>query len=156
MKVPTSAFGNKVFIVHGHDNEAKEKVARFVEKLNIEAVILDEQPSKGRTIIEKFETHAGEVGFAIVLLTPDDVGSLSGETKEFKPRARQNVILELGYFMAKLGRERVRVLHKENVELPSDMHGIVYLPMDRSDGWQLKLAKEMNHAGLPIDPKNLI
>ena len=156
VKAPPSSFGNEVFIVHGHDNEAKEKVARFVEKLNIEVIILDEQSSKGRTIIEKFEAHANEVRFAIVLLTSDDIGSLAGETTEPKPRARQNVILELGYFMGKLGRERVRVLYEEGVELPSDIHGIVYVPMDSSDGWQLKLAKEMNHAGLPIDPNDLL
>ena len=150
-KVPTSTFGNEVFIVHGHDDEAKEKVARFVEKLDIKAIILHEQPNTGRTIIEKIEAHASEVGFAIVLLTPDDFGSPAEEATEPKPRARQNVILELGYFMGKLGRKRVCVLHKDKVELPSDIHGILYVPMDSSNAWKFELAREMKQAKLPID-----
>ena len=154
-KVPTRTFGNEVFIVHGRDEEAKEKVARFVEKLGITATILHEQANKGQTIIEKFEVHAATAGFAIVLLTPDDVAAPKG-TNKIKPRARQNVILELGYFMGRLGRKRVCVLHKEKVELPSDIHGIVYVPMDSSDGWQLRLAQEMKQAELPIDMNKLV
>ena len=153
---PTRTFGDEVFIVHGHDNEAKETVARFVENLDIEATILHEQANRGKTIPEKFEEHAGKVGFAIILLTPDDVGKSKDETDELKPRARQNVILELGYFWALLGRERMCVLYKEGVELPSDIHGILYVPMDSFNGWQLQLGQEMQDAGLPVDLNKLI
>ena len=152
---PQSTFGNEVFIVHGHDDEAKETVARFVENFGIEATILHEQANRGQTIPEKFEEHASEAGFAIILLTPDDVGASKDERDNLKPRARQNVVLELGYFWGKLGRERVCVLYKEEVELPSDMQGILYVPMDNFDGWKQKLAREMKQAGLPIDLNKL-
>ena len=154
--MPQSTFGNEVFIVHGHDDEAKETVARFVENFGIEATILHEQANRGQTIPEKFEEHASEVGFAIILLTPDDVGASKDKIKNLKPRARQNVVLELGYFWGRLGRERMCVLYKEGVELPSDIHGILYVPMDSSNGWQLQLAKEMKQAGLPIDLNKLV
>ena len=150
-----STFGDEVFIVHGHDDEAKVTVARFVENLGIEATILHEQANRGQTIPEKFEEHAGDAGFAIILLTPDDVGASKDESNNLKPRARQNVVLELGYFWGRLGRERVCVLYKEGVELPSDIHGILYVPMDSSNGWQLQLAKEMKQAGLPVDLNRL-
>ena len=153
---PPSTFGNKVFIVHGHDKEAKVTVARFVEHLGIEATILDEEVNEGRTIPEKFEEHADEAGYAIVLLTPDDVGSSEDERDDPKPRARQNVILEFGYFWGRLGRKRLCVLYKEGVELPSDIRGIAYVLMDNFDGWKQKLAKEMNKAKLPIDPEKLL
>ena len=148
-------FGDEVFIVHGHDEAAKHAVARFVAKYGVEPIILDEQVNKGQTIIDKFEEHAGEAGFTIVLLTPDDVGKSKDETDELQPRARQNVILELGYFLCGLGRERVCVLYKEGVELPSDIHGILYLLMDDSNGWQLKLGQEMQAAGLSVDLNKL-
>ena len=144
-----------MFIVHGHDNEAKVTVARFVENLGIKATILDEQASKGQTIITKFEDNADEAGFAIVLLTPDDVGASNNQRNNLKPRARQNVVLELGYFMAKLGRERVCPLLKDEVEKPSDIDGLVYVPMNNPNEWQLQLAKEMKQAGLPIDLNKL-
>lgn len=144
----------KVFIVHGHDEALKQEVARILEKLELEPIILAEQPNQGKTLIEKFEAHT-DVSFAIVLLTPDDVGRASGDNKtKDKPRARQNVILELGYFVGKLGRERVGVLYKMDVELPSDIHGILYIPAN-DDSWHLKLAKEMKTAGLNIDLNNL-
>ena len=146
----TPTFGDDVFIVHGHDEAAKHAVARFVERLGLNAIILDEQVSRGQTIIEKLEQKASNAGFAIVLLTPDDMGAPKDKLDELKPRARQNVVLELGYFLRGLGRERVCVLHKEEVELPSDIHGIVYVPMDGYDGWQNKLRKEIEHAGLPV------
>ena len=150
-----STFGDEVFIVHGHNDEAKEAVARFVENLDIEATILHEQANRGQTIPEKFEEHADDAGFAIILLTLDDVGASKNEQDNLKPRARQNVVLELGYFWRGLGRERMCVLYKEGVELPSDIHGILYVPMDSSNGWQLQLAKEMKQAGLPVDLNRL-
>jgi predicted nucleotide-binding protein len=152
--VPTASFdssSNKVFVVHGHDDAAKASVARFIERFGLEAVILHEQPNKGQTIIEKFEANAAGVGFAIVLLTPDDIGAPKDAPETPQPRARQNVILELGYFCGALSRERVCVLYRDGVEIPNDYLGVVYTPLDNSDGWHLKLAKEMKSAGLDID-----
>ena len=154
--MPQSIYGTEVFIVHGHDDEAKETVARFVENFGIEATILHEQANRGQTIPEKFEEHASEAGFAIILLTPDDVGASKDKIKNLKPRARQNVVLELGYFWGRLGRGRVCVLHKGGVELPSDMQGLLYVPMNSPDEWQLPLAREMKQAGLPIDLNKLV
>ncbi|MCY3553122.1 MAG: nucleotide-binding protein [Candidatus Poribacteria bacterium] len=153
---PAHIFGDKIFIVHGHDEAVKYKIAKFVTDLGLTVTILDEQPSKGQTIIDKFEEHADEAGFAIVLLTADDVGAPKDKAGELKPRARQNVILELGYFFRALGRERVCVFYEKGVEFPSDMHGILYVTMDNAGGWKLKLAKEMKIAGLPINPENLL
>ena len=150
---PPRTSGNDVFIVHGHDEEAKYAVARFIKGLGLKAIILDEQVNKGQTIIEKFEREANNARFAIVLLTPDDVGAPKDDKDKLQLRARQNVILELGYFLHKLGRERVCVLCKEGVERPSDIHGIVYVPMDSADEWKPKLRQEMEHAGLPIQNK---
>ena len=146
-----STFGNEVFIVHGRDNEAKETVARFVEKFGLKATILHEQPNEGRTIIEKLEDCADKAGFAIVLLTPDDIGTLKDDVDSTgKPRARQNVVFELGYFIGKLGRERVCPLFKGEIEKPSDIDGVIYVAMD-SEGWKLQLGQEMKNAGFPID-----
>ena len=140
---------NEVFIVHGRDNEAKETVARFLQNLGLTPVILHEQPNQGQTIIEKFEQHA-QVGFAVALLTPDDVGALKGDEKNLKPRARQNVVFELGYFLGLLGRERVCALTKGNVEIPSDYDGVVYISLD-DGGWKMKLIKELKNVGFDVD-----
>ncbi|HYT43160.1 MAG TPA: nucleotide-binding protein [Methylomirabilota bacterium] len=139
----------KVFVVHGHDEGAKEAVARFISKLGLQPIILNEQPNSGKTIIEKFEDSAEEVGFAVVLLTPDDMGYPRDKPEELKPRPRQNVVLELGYFLAKLGRSRVCALYKGNVELPSDYDGVIYLKMDSH--WQIDLAKEIRQVIKDID-----
>ena len=96
----------RVFVVHGHDEAMKEAVARFIEKLGLEAVVLAEKTNEGRTIIEKFEAHAEEAGFAVVLLSDDDVGATKADRDLLRPRARQNVILELGYFIGALGELR--------------------------------------------------
>ena len=144
----------KVFIVHGHDEAPREKVARFLEKLDFEPIILHERASGGRTVIEKIEAH-GEVGFAIVLLTPDDEGCQKGEIP--KSRARQNVVLELGYFLGRLKRNRVCALKVgEDLEIPSDFGGVVYVTFDRSDGWKQELGKELQHAGFAIDWNKVI
>ena len=140
-----------VFIVHGHDDTAKISLARFIEKLGLEAVILHEQPNAGQTIIEKFERHATASGYAVVILSPDDIGASKDSPDDVKARARQNVILELGYFCGALGRSRVSVLVKEGVEIPSDYLGVVYTSMDSGDGWQMQLAKELKSAGLQFD-----
>jgi Predicted nucleotide-binding protein containing TIR-like domain len=138
----------KVFLVHGHDESAKLAVARFLDKADFKPIILHEQPNGGKTIIEKFETHA-DVGFAVVLMTPDDVGGKKDGPSS--PRARQNVILELGYFLGKLGRARVVVLKKDELEVPTDFVGVVYERFDENMGWQQKLAKELQTAGYSID-----
>lgn len=145
----------KVFVVHGHDDEAKEKVARFLDRLRLEPIILHEQANEGRTVIEKFEVHA-DVGFAVVLLTPDDVGAPASEPKDLKSRARQNVVLELGYFLAKLKRNRVCALYKKGVEIPSDYQGVLYVELDSAGGWSIKLAQELSAAGIPIDLEALV
>jgi predicted nucleotide-binding protein len=143
----------KVFVVHGHDNETKEAVARFLERLKLEPIILHEQASEGRTVIEKFEVYA-DVGFAVVLLTPDDVGARASERANLanlKARARQNVVFELGYFLGKLKRNRVCALYKQGVEIPSDYQGVLYIELDSAGGWYMKLAQELNAAGIPIN-----
>jgi predicted nucleotide-binding protein len=146
----------RVFIVHGHDDAARESVARLVERAGLEAVILREQPNQGRTIIEKFEKHSETAGFAIVLLTPDDVGGPDGTAiEQLRPRARQNVVAELFFFIGKLGRNKVCALVKGNIELPSDFAGVVYEQMDEAGHWQLALAQEMVSAGLIIDLNKL-
>lgn len=142
----TPKYPRRVFLVHGHDGEAKQSVARFVERLDFEVVVLSERPNRGRTIIEKFEEHA-DVGFAIVLLTPDDVGGTSADG--LQSRARQNVLLELGYFVGKLGRERVVALKRGELEVPSDFTGVVYTPFD--SGWEMALARELGAADYEID-----
>ena len=153
MPTPNS---RKVFVVHGHDNEAKEGTARFLERLGLESVILHEQASSGRTIIEKFENYSGDIAFAVVLLTPDDVGCPGNGPNDPKPRARQNVILELGYFMGRLGRDRVCALHKGGVELPSDYQGVIYVELDTGGAWRTKLAQELAQAKLPVDLRGLL
>lgn len=138
----------KVFLVHGHDDAVRHTVARYLEKLEFEVIELMEQPSKGQTVIEKLETHA-DVGFAVILLTPDDIGAKSG-SKDLKSRARQNVILELGYFLGKLSRKQVVSLYKPDIELPSDYHGVIYIPYDSNGGWKGLLSRELVSAGYEI------
>jgi predicted nucleotide-binding protein len=146
----------KVFVVHGRDDAAKEGVARFVEKMGLQPIILHEQPNGGRTIIEKFEMYSDDVAFAVVLLTPDDVGYQAGDSSKIKARARQNVIMELGYFIGRLGRTRVCALHKGQIELPSDYQGVVYVPLDDAGAWRTKLAQEFVQAKISIDLKGLV
>lgn len=150
----TSKNLNRVFIVHGHDEALKIKAARFIEKLGFKAVILHEQANQGHTIIEKIEAHT-EVGFAIVLYTPDDAGGTQADAKAgmLKPRARQNVVFEHGYLIAKLSRARVVPLVAGKVELPSDISGVVYVD---DTNWQIDIAKEMKAAGYRIDFNKLV
>jgi predicted nucleotide-binding protein len=141
----------KIFLVHGHQHGARETVARFLEKLDLEPVILDEEPNRGRTIIEKFLDHS-DTAFAIVLVMGDDIGGVKGsDPGTFQRRARQNVILELGYFIGKLGRERVCALYDPEVEMPSDFGGVGYVKFDRDGNWRVLVAKELNAAGIKVD-----
>lgn len=137
----------RIFLVHGHDEGPRETAARFLEKIGFEPIILHEQANRGRTIIEKIEANR-DVGFAVVLLTPDDEGCVKGGEPE--PRARQNVLLELGYFLGYLGREKVCALKKGSLEIPSDFAGVVWTSMD-SDGWKQALSLELQDAGYEID-----
>lgn len=146
---------NHVFLVHGHDTALLETTARFLEKIGLQPIILKEQADGGRTIIEKFEDHAEQASYAVALLTPDDYGSANDE-KSTRHRARQNVILELGYFAGALGRNRVCALKKGDLELPNDILGVLWKSVDETDAWKLELAKELRHAGLPVDASALI
>ncbi len=141
---------NLVFLVHGHDNELKQTVARFIEKLDLQPIVLHEQASRGQTIIEKFEKHSN-VLYAVVLMSPDDVGNSTAKSKELNFRARQNVVFELGYFFGKLGRSNVCAIVKGDIELPSDSDGVIYIGFDNNGGWKMILAKELKEAGLQFD-----
>jgi predicted nucleotide-binding protein len=149
--IPAAAYTVRraAFIVHGHDEGAREATARVLQQLDVEPIILHEKTNQGRTILEKIEAHANDVPFAVILLTPDDVGGKSPD--DLKPRARQNVILELGFFWGRLSRSHVCVLYKEGVELPSDLGGLVYVLMDDGGAWRFKLADELHAAGIDIN-----
>lgn len=155
-QVPTGPKSNRVFVVHGHDNEMKQAVARTVERLGLEAVILHEKPNRGQTLIEKIERYS-DVDFAVVLLSPDDVGYAVNDGQEAaSPRARQNVILELGYFAGKLGRESVVALHRGSIEFPSDYDGVLYTPYDGDSGaWRSELVAELRESGYEVSADNL-
>lgn len=141
---------NRVFVVHGHDDAARETLARFLQRLGLDPVILHEKATGGRTIIEKLERYS-DVSFAVVLLTPDDLGAEKQEAADLKPRARQNVIMELGFFLGTLGRHHVCALYKGPLDLPSDYIGVGYVHMDDGAGWKLELARELKEAGFAID-----
>ena len=146
---------DKVFIVHGRDNEAKQEVARFIETIGLKPIILHEQASGGKTIIEKIEHYSEDAGFAIVLYTGCDRGRGAHETKiPARQRARQNVVFEHGYLMAKLRRENVCALVKGDIETPNDISGVVYVTHDLAGAWKAEIAKELKVSGYQI--KNII
>jgi predicted nucleotide-binding protein len=151
----TPNLSRKVFVVHGRDDAARLSVAQFLQKLGLSPVVLHEQPNAGRTILEKFEGES-DVAFAVVLLTPDDQGALAGAPNSTKPRARQNVILELGYFLGRLGRRNVCCLYDQSVEVPSDIFGLAYVPYDSAGAWQVTLARELDAAGIEIDLNRIL
>ncbi len=128
---------------------------RIVEKLGLRAIILHEQPNLGRTIIAKFEAHS-KVAYAVILLTPDDVAKAKDSKGTLRPRARQNVVFESGFFAEKLGRRNLYALYKPDVEIPSDFHGVLYVPMDSAGAWRSQLAREMKAAGLPIEVEKIL
>jgi predicted nucleotide-binding protein len=147
----TEPKGHRIFLVHGHDDGALHEAARFLEKLRQDVIVLREQPNQGRTVIEKFEDYA-DVGFAVVLFTPDDVGGpRASGSSSLNPRARQNVVFELGYFIGRLGRNRVCALYVDGVEIPSDYSGVLYTKLDASGAWRLEVAKELKASGFPVD-----
>jgi predicted nucleotide-binding protein len=145
--------GSRVFIVHGHDEAIKQSVARYLEHLDISPIILSEKAGMGRGIIEKLEQES-EVDYAIILLTPDDEGKLKSDSN-LNPRARQNVIMELGYFIGRFSRSRVCAIKSGTIDLPTDYHGIEYIQFDDGGGWKLKLANELKSAGYDIDLNKL-
>jgi predicted nucleotide-binding protein len=149
-------FSNEIFIVHGHDGELKHATARLVATLELQPVILHEQPNRGRTIIEKFSDHAQTAGFAIVLLSADDEGrSKAAVSDPLKDRARQNVIFEMGFFFRHLGRGRVCAVYQPGVERPSDIQGILYVEYDPAGKWVYDVAKEIKAAGYKVDLNKL-
>ena len=137
---PTPQLSRRVFVVHGHDHPLKDAVANCLTEFGLEPVILHLQADMGQTVIEKFE-GCSDVGFAVVLLTPDDA------VENGPMRARQNVILELGYFIGKLGRARVCALRKGRVEMPSDIFGVLYKSVDETGSWKSELVRELEAAG---------
>ena len=153
-----SAVGNrKIFVVYGHDDIARTQLEALLRRWDLEPIILDQIASGGQTIIEKLEEYSKEVGYAIVLATPDDEGKARSEDI-YKSRVRQNVVLELGLFLAKLGREKVAILLKEDTEFekPSDIHGLIYIPFDKKvDEVALNLIRELSKQGYIIDPSRI-
>ncbi len=148
----------KVFLVHGRDEAAKHAVARFLEtRAGLDVVILSERPNKGRSILTKFQEEGGGAAFAVILMTPDDLGHLRPELlprgsapPAAKMRPRQNVIFEMGFFIGQFGVDRVCALVPPGVECPSDYDGIVYVPYDDAEGWQRKLVTELHAANVPV------
>lgn len=138
------------FIVHGHDNELKVEVQLLLRKAGVNNIVLHEQPDKGRSIIDKLIDETKIAGYAIALLTPDDL------TTDGNNRARQNVILEVGYFLGLLGKERIRMIVKGEIEIPSDLHGILYEKFDVSGAWKIKLLKELQAVGIYVDFESVI
>lgn len=141
---------SQIFIVHGHDEVAKSKTARFVEKLGFEAIILHEQASSSKTIIEKIEEYSN-VGFGIILYTPCDIGGKQIANPELKSRARQNVVFEHGFLIGKIGRSNVCALVKGDIETPNDISGVVYVSIDEADAWRYTIARELKKAGYNVD-----
>ena len=151
INIGVAQMNNKVFIVHGHDNEAKLETARTLTNGGFEPIILHEQPDSGRTIIEKIERFA-DVCYAVVLYTECDLGRDKNDSVDDERfRARQNVVFEHGYLIGKLGRDRVTALVKGNVETPGDISGVVYTEMDKAGAWKMQLARNMQDVGLDID-----
>lgn len=144
----------EVFIVHGHDEEAKAKTARFVTKLGFNPIILHEQVSSSKTVIEKIEKYT-DVGFGIILYTPCDIGAKNEQSPKYQNRARQNVVFEHGFLIGKIGRENVCALVKSEVETPNDISGVIYVKMDNDDAWEMKIAKEMRSSGYDVDLNKL-
>ena len=140
-----------VFIVHGHDEATKLKTSEFLKDLvKRTPIILHKQPNKGRTLIEKFEESAETAAYAVVLATADDVGR-ANKDDNLSPRARQNVVFEMGFFIGAIGRGRVAVLYDEGIEEVGDMKGIVYIALDTAGAWRSQLAKEVGASGIPVD-----
>jgi predicted nucleotide-binding protein len=145
-----SAPSRDIFIVHGHDTGAEDEVALVIERLGLRAIILHEQPDTGKTLIEKVERHA-DVRFAVVILTPSDVVHSKTTRSKAQPHVRRNVVLDLCYFLGKLGHSRVYALLKGRVEVPTDIGDVLYSTMDDAGRWHITLTKALRAAGLDLD-----
>jgi predicted nucleotide-binding protein len=146
---PRPDTASAIFLVHGRDLVRREKVRRFLEKIcDLPVIVLEDQPNKGRDVLGKLLENASMAAFAIVLMTPDDEGRTLGE-EPLHPRARQNVILELGLFLGLLGRSRVVALYEESVEIPSDYVGVMWVPI-AGERWMLDIATELKEAGISV------
>lgn len=155
----TKEYSRRVFIVHGHDGELKNELARLLERLDFEPIILHEQPDRGQTIFAKLNGEMSDVGFAFVILTPDDLGAIVSEKENLKPRARQNVIFEHGLFSGFLRPDRVCAIRRGDVEIPSDLHGVLYKTIPVSNSIRsiaLEIANELRAAGYVIDANKLL
>jgi predicted nucleotide-binding protein len=139
---------NRVFVVHGQNERARSAVVSFLTKVGLQGIVLHEQPNMGRHLLTKFIEEAELTTFAIVLMTDDDVGGLKGDA--LLPRARQNVILELGYFLSHFGQRKVCALITPGLETPSDFDGIVYISMEGGGKWEAELRRELEAAGMPL------
>jgi predicted nucleotide-binding protein len=151
--LPEKNNSNKIFIVHGHDETMKLATKELITTLGLSPVILHLEADKGRTIITKLIEESNDAGFAIILLSADD------EMKDGKYRARQNVVFEWGYFVSKLGSDRVIALYdtSKGVEKPSDMDGVLYKQYDEPYGsWRYDIVKELKAAGYPVTADDLI
>ena len=149
-----TTINKKVFVVYGHDGNARTQLEAMLRRWDLEPLILDQLVSSGQTIIEKLEEHTSQVNFGIVLVTPDDIGYPKGDDSKKQYRARQNVVLELGMLLSRLGREKVAILlsQAENMEKPSDIDGLIYIPFkDNIEETKLSLAKEMQNNGYELD-----
>jgi len=154
----STSTSKNVFIVHGHNEEMKHSVARVLDKLKLNPIILHEQPSKGKTIIDKLGVNS-DVIYAIVLLSADDIAyNKTSEPETAKFRARQNVIFELGYFIGKLGQEKVIALHEigSELEIPSDYTGVLFVPFDKQGKWQFDIVRELKSIGINVDANDII
>jgi len=145
----TNGVNKNIFIVHGHDDGLKNEVARFVQSIDLEPIILHEKPSQSRTIIEKIESYS-DVGFAFILYTACDTGGKKEEDAILKNRARQNVVFEHGYFIGLLGRKKVVALVKGDIELPNDTSGIVYIQIDERGAWKQDVIGELRSTGYDV------
>lgn len=152
-EAPEAGVARAVLLVHGRDEGAKDSVVRFLGALRLRPVVLHEEPDTGRNMMENLESHAADagIGFAIVVLGADDLGTESSKLKGVRPRAQQSVVFELGYLIGRLGTKRVRALYSGEVELPSYYQGIMYTKLDDAGAWRWEMAREMKAAGVDID-----
>jgi len=152
---PVEAPKTKVFVVYGHDPNSRHQLEAMLRRWGLEPLILDQLPTEGQTVIEKLESAITDVDFAVVLATPDDEGFRAGQPGEKAFRARQNVVLEMGMLLARLGRHRVAILLKEQatMERPSDIQGLIYIPFtaDIAREAGVSLARAMDAQGFRIE-----
>lgn len=144
----------KVFVVYGHDTNARTQLEAMLRRWDLEPLILDQLISSGQTIIEKLEEYTSQANFGIVLATPDDVGYPKADETKKQFRVRQNVVLELGMLLSRIGRNKVAILisQEEPMEKPSDINGLIYIPFKNNvEEAKLSLAKEMQNNGYMLD-----